>query len=131
MIRFLPTLAVCCWPASALRAPAPLPFRLPARIQTVESRIIRAALDAGVLPHVALAVAWRESKFNVLARHENRNKSVDNGIFQLNDRYFAPGTVQQNIETGIAIIAERRGDAEPIKCMRLIEGGIVQNESHL
>ena len=108
MKRWLPTLAaIIAWPVSALTAPAPLPFRRPARIETVESRIIRAALDVGVAPHVALSVAWRESRLRPDVEHRNRNGSVDRGVMQLNSRWYPPMTWQENVDTGIAIIAEK------------------------
>lgn len=107
MRRWLPTLAAYCWPASALMAPDSPPFPAPHRVQTVESRIIRAALDAGIPPHVALSVAWRESRLRPDAEHRNRDGSVDRGVMQLNSRWHPPMAWQENIDTGIAIIAEK------------------------
>lgn len=57
------------------------------RVLLVEEFIVQEALYLGVAPHVALGVAWRESKFNPQAiGPENANGTHDFGLFQLNEK---------------------------------------------
>ena len=44
---------------------------------------------------LAFALAYTESRYNVLAVNKNTNSSIDRGLFQLNDKSF-PGLAEQD-----------------------------------
>lgn len=100
----------------ALAQPASAPFppaRRPAfRVVGIEERIVLAAIDAGIEPGLALAVAWRESRFRPRARSPlNSNGTRDWGLFQLNDTTIRalgiadPFDVEVNIRAGTRLLA--------------------------
>ena len=123
MIRkLLPSLVIGCLGPMALE-PAPRPAMVfdVRRTPTVGEMIVSKASARGVPPHLAAAVAWRESKFQIGALHKNKNGTVDVGVFQLNSHYFpeAPRmSVEENISAGIDFIGEKikqcRTEAGPV-----------------
>ena len=51
--------------------------------------ILSIALEVGVPPHFALAIAYTENRsLNPYAINYNRNGTIDRGVMQLNSRYF-------------------------------------------
>ena len=56
------------------------------RVPDVPELIVREATRQGVPAHLAIMVAWRESKFNPLAIGTNFDGSHDYGLFQLSER---------------------------------------------
>ncbi len=55
--------------------------------EKIATLIVEEALKTGVLPSLAVALAWEESRFVSTAVNRNRT-SVDRGLFQLNNRSF-------------------------------------------
>jgi soluble lytic murein transglycosylase-like protein len=74
--------------------------RQPAIAEAISLR----ASEVGVPAHLALALVWRESRFDPTAVHRERNGTRSWGLFQLNDRSFpkAPTmTPAENITAGL------------------------------
>ena len=67
------------------------------------AEIILANADTfDIEPALAFALAWEESRFNPLAvNRQNRNKSVDLGLFQLNNRAFPNIAVQSFFDPNV------------------------------
>lgn len=103
-------LVLLSWPVFAL-APSPSLIRTWSRVLDIPELIIKAAPGVEAL---ALATAWRESKFDPEAVHYNLGsngfkehpKSADVGVFQLNDRYYDSWrlSVSENIRFGVAAV---------------------------
>jgi len=71
---------------------------------TIEERLIKESTEQGLPPHIALHVAWEESRF----REHLVSRTHDYGVMQLNRLYFptAPSmTTDQNIKAGVALLA--------------------------
>lgn len=86
--------------ASWLLLPRPM-----GHIPTVEERLVSESTAQGLPPHIALNVAWEESRF----QEHVVSRTHDYGVMQLNRRYFpaAPRmTTDQNIEAGVALLAK-------------------------
>lgn len=112
MHKILPTLLIFSLGPASLGVPDPKPVMVfdVRRVPTVGEMIVTEASRQGVPPHMALAVAWRESKFQTGARHVNIGGSVDSGLFQLNSRWHpdaAAMSVEENIAAGVGVIAEK------------------------
>lgn len=60
-------------------APAPLP-----RLPLVPEVIVRESLSCHLPPHLTLALAWQESRFDPWAIRHESNKTWSVGIFQIN-----------------------------------------------
>jgi Transglycosylase SLT domain len=99
------------------------------RPSSLEESIVRASLAANLPPHLALNLAWRESRMNPRAIHCcNRDGSADFGIFQLNSRtvhifsaadpHFDPLDANQNLRAAIPLFAAyfRAGGASFAVC---------------
>jgi len=77
--------------------------------EIIISLILSTALEAGVPPNFALAVAIEESNLNPTAVNINSNGTIDRGIMQLNSASFPNVNwqcVETNIRTGILYIKE-------------------------
>lgn len=51
---------------------------------TPQEIIVRESFRYGIPPHLALQLAWEESRFNPFAIRKELNGSVSEGIFQVN-----------------------------------------------
>jgi hypothetical protein len=80
--------------------------------QQIQQMITQSALQYGVDPSLALAVAAHESNFNPTATHVNPNGTTDWGVMQLNDltvqtfNVSNPLDPQQNINAGVQLLSQ-------------------------
>lgn len=91
---------------AAFSSPAVQILDTPARRPLIEELVVRAALDAGVPPSLAIGLAWEESRFRNVMRHEH-NGSWSYGVMQLNDGTFPYArmlSTEENIESGVAYL---------------------------
>ena len=58
------------------------------RVETLDEKIDRLALSFKVSSSTARAIMFCESSMNEDARHYNKNKTVDVGIWQINNYYW-------------------------------------------
>jgi soluble lytic murein transglycosylase-like protein len=81
-------------------APAPI-----IHVLSVEEQLVKEATAQGLPPHIALNVAWEESRF----QEHIVSKTHDYGVMQLNRYYYpaAPGmTTEENIRAGVSLLAK-------------------------
>jgi soluble lytic murein transglycosylase-like protein len=74
-------------------------------VLSVEEQLIKEATAQGLPPHIALNVAWEESRF----QEHIVSKTHDYGVMQLNRHYYpaAPGmTTEENIRAGVSLLAK-------------------------
>jgi soluble lytic murein transglycosylase-like protein len=72
---------------------------------SIEERLVRESTAQGLPPHIALNLAWEESRF----QEHIVSRTRDYGVMQLNLRYFptAPQmTTDQNIAAGVALLTK-------------------------
>ena len=103
LLAFSLVVAEWLWPRSVLSAPPPYPKPL-AHIPTIEERLVNESTRQGLPAHIALNVAWVESRF----KEQMVSSTHDYGVMQLNIRYFpsAPHmTTDQNIRAGVELLA--------------------------
>jgi len=78
--------------------------------EVIAALILSVAVEVGVPPYFALAVAVTESELNPMAiSKENQNGTRDHGIMQLNDKYFGHlgdslYCAETNIRAGVGLI---------------------------
>ena len=74
-------------------------------VLSVEEQLVKEATAQGLPPHIALNVAWEESRF----QEHIVSKTHDYGVMQLNQHYYptAPGmTTEENIRAGVSLLAK-------------------------
>ena len=95
-------LAEWLWARSVTTPPPPSPKPL-AHIPTVEERLVHESTKQGLPAHIAVNVAWVESRF----QEQIVSRTHDYGVMQLNVHYFpsAPQmTTEQNIRAGVELL---------------------------
>jgi hypothetical protein len=98
----------------------------------IQSQITAAALQNGVPPSLALAVAKRESSFNPNAvSPPNKNGTQDYGLFQINSSNLAtfgvvdPLDPTQNIQAGTQLLGQllRQYNGDQVKALAAYNAG--------
>ena len=104
LLLFSSLLGEWVWSDTAVKTSSLSPVAM-FHVLSVEERLIKEATAQGLPPHIALNVAWEESRF----QEHVVSKTHDYGVMQLNQRYFptAPGmTTEENIRAGVALLAK-------------------------
>lgn len=111
LLHNLAAMLLSGWCISMAQAPTGV-TKPPTRYVSVADKIIHASIDAGISPHVPLAIAWRESRFDQFAIHRNApGRGADFGVFQLNTKTVAllhvarPLDAWQNVIAGVGLYA--------------------------
>ena len=66
------------------------------------SWIMKYSAEYGVPLDIAIRLAYEESHWNETAMGRNRNRTYDNGLYQLNSRYHRIELPEANIRDGLA-----------------------------
>jgi Transglycosylase SLT domain len=104
LLLFSFAVAEWLWGKSVAIRPLQIPAALP-HVPSIEERIVREATLQGLPSHVAVNLAWSESRF----KEKLVSRTHDYGVMQLN-RYFFPAapnmTTDQNIHAGVELLSK-------------------------
>lgn len=92
------------WSKTAVTSQPAAPWPI-AHALSVEELLVREATDQGLPPHIALNVAWQESRF----QEHKVSLTHDYGVMQLNKLFYptAPQmTTEENVRAGVALLAK-------------------------
>ena len=104
LLLLCPLVAEWGWSdAAGIRLHMDLPHMI--HVLSVEEQLVKEATAQGLPPHIALNIAWEESRF----QEHIVSKTHDYGVMQLNRYYYptAPGmTTEENIKAGVSLLAK-------------------------